>query len=143
MFRTKKRAKEIEHICKLSLIRKSTKIYKNKLYINNEIVNVETIKIKNKLQIINELAPIHNWINNRVYLLERTNNISTHMFKSAVDIIVCDIRFNVLETHRNVLKNSNIKCHEKAFNIWIAKVGFIDFYNIKETGYIALKAYSL
>ena len=115
MFRTKKRAKEIEHICKLSLIRKSTKIYKNRLYIDNEIVNVETIKIKN----------------------------STHMFKSAVDIIVCDIRFNVLETHRNVLKNSNIKCHEKAFNIWIAKVGFIDFYNIKENGYIALKAYSL
>ena len=60
MFRTKKRAKEIEHICKLSLIRKSTKIYKNRLYIDNEIVNVETIKIKNKLQIINELAPIHN-----------------------------------------------------------------------------------
>lgn len=143
MFKTKIRAKQIENICKSSIIRNANKVYKNKLYINNEIYQIETIKIKNNIQFINELAPIQNWLNNRIYLLERKSKISTHMFKSNVDIIVCDSRFNIISLHKNVKKNSNIDTNKLGFNIWIAKVGFIDFYYLKINDYIALKPLSL
>lgn len=143
MFRTNKINKEIQKICKKSILRNATKYHKNHIYINENIYDVNVMKIKNKKELITEVAVLKNWLNNQAFLIEKQASISTYGFNSEVDIILCDINFNVIKTYKGVKKNSNINCPIKTFNIWIVKVGFIEFYNIKENHYIALKALTL
>lgn len=135
MFRTKSRNKKIENICKNSLLRVS---YKN-VYINENMINVSLKKIKNKIDLISFVSYRKNWLNNKIYLLPQTNKINTINFKSKVDIILCDKNFQVINLLKGIEKNSNINCNENTFNIWICKIGFIDFHNIKINNYVSFK----
>lgn len=135
MFRTKYRDKKIQNICKNSLLRIS---YKN-VYINENMIDIIFKKINNKIDLILFVSFRRNWLNNIIYFLPRTSIIDTKNFKSKVDIILCDKNFKIIKLLKNVEKNSNINCTKNTFNIWICKIGFIDFYNIKINNYISFK----
>lgn len=135
MFRTKYVSKKIENICKNSILRVS---HKN-IYINENMINVYFKKIKNEIDLILFVSYRKNWLNNVVYFLPRLSTINTMNFKSKVDIILCDKNFKVIELFSGIEKNSNINCNKNTFNIWICKVGFINFHNIKINNYVSFK----
>lgn len=135
MFRTKYRNKKIENICKNSLLRTTYK----KVYINENMIDSIFKKVKNKIDFVLYVTYRKNWLNNIVYFLPRTSKIDTINFKSKVDIILCDKNFKVIELLKSVEKNSNINCNKNTFNIWICKIGFINFYGIEINNYVSFK----
>lgn len=123
--KTKKRKKEIEKICKNSLLRKNI-FYRKKLCIDNNETEIKIIKINNSKDLLNNLVPKKEWDKNVVFLLPNRKNIDTFLFKKSVDIVCCDVNWKIIQFFYSQEINSLIECHKNTKHIWVMSQNMIN-----------------
>lgn len=136
MFRTKIQQKYLNKICTKAVLRKSN-IYRKTMHLNTCDTNMKIMIIKTNKDFFDHVVSKKNWDDNLVFLWRKKTELSTYLFKSEVDIIVCDSYFKVINLIKNVQPNSNLNLPEKSFNIWIGKIGIIDFFKIELNDYLS------
>lgn len=136
MFKTKIEQKRINKICAKVLLRKSN-IYNKTMHLNTLDTNMKIMIIKNYKDFLDHAASKKNWDDNLVFLWRKKTNINTYLFKSSVDIIVCDAYFKVIYLIKNATPNNSFELPNKSFNVWVCKIGMIDFFKIELNDFLS------
>lgn len=136
MFRTKYQTNFVNKVCLKSILRKSN-IYKKTMHLNTLDTNMNIMIIKTNKELLEHVASKKHWDDNLVFLWRKKKDINTYLFKSEVDIVVCGSYFKVINLIRNAKPNNNFNLPNKAFNIWIGKIGMIDFFKIELNDYLS------
>lgn len=130
MFRTNWRNKRIVSIIKNSLLRNNTFLNKH-FYINNQKTKYKVHKIKNKLELQNQIINKKYWEEDVIYLYHLKNkNDLNDISKLEVEIIFTNINHQVIGFYNDLI-NGKISFNEKIYNVWFCDKKISRFLNIK------------
>lgn len=129
-YRNKYKSYQINKICKSSQLRKN-KIFKKNIFVNNTKLSFDIINLKNHKDILDFLACKKSWDDKTIFLLKNKKNFSTLFFASNVDIVCCNIKWEILKIIKGCAPNTEIDCPIKTANIWVMQENLSTFLNLK------------
>ncbi|MEG2198508.1 MAG: hypothetical protein RRZ34_01475 [Malacoplasma sp.] len=129
-YRTHYKKNRIDKICKSSQLRNNI-VFKEKVFLNQKQIPLEIISLKSNKDILDFLACKKNWDDDKVFLFKNKKKFSTLFFKSNVDIVCCNMKWQIVDIINNCEPNSEIKCHPKTRNIWVMKENLSIFLDLK------------
>lgn len=129
-YRNKYKNYQINKICKKSQLRKNN-IFKKNIFINNTKISFDIITLKNDKDILDFLACKKNWDDKKIFLLKNKKIFSTLFFASNVDVVCCDIKWEILKIIKCCQPNTEIDCPIKTRNIWVMQENLSTFLSLK------------
>lgn len=129
-YRSKYKSYQINKICKSSQLRKNN-IYKKYIFINNLKLPFDIINLKNHKDVLDFLACKKSWDDKKIFLLKNKRTFSTLFFATSVDVVCCNIEWEVLKIIKGCQPNSEIDCPIKTKNIWVMQENLSGFLNLR------------
>lgn len=129
-YRNKYKNYQINKICKKSQLRKNN-IFKKNIFVNNTKISFDIITLKNDKDILDFLACKKNWDDKKIFLLKNKKIFSTLFFASNVDVVCCDIKWEILKIIKCCQPNIEIDCPIKTRNIWVMQENLSTFLSLK------------
>jgi hypothetical protein len=114
-----------------NVLSRQTPYFRRHLAINKKKTNIKVIKLKKTDSPLEKFGGLSSIDGEVCFVMEHAKNFDTVFFNVRVDIVCTNIYHKVLKTFSDVSPDNILDTPKMTTNIWIFKVGTIDFFKIK------------